>query len=111
MANSAIPHSTTSPPSTATDHGSPDGSSNSSGLVVVPKEHLAPVLAMTQAVAERELDWRQAIARGASMPAATGIDDLISELAAREPSGGARARGRPGPRRAARSRDRHTQQR
>jgi regulator of RNase E activity RraA len=26
-------------------------------------------------------DWRQAIARGASMPAATGIDDLISELA------------------------------
>jgi 4-hydroxy-4-methyl-2-oxoglutarate aldolase len=55
---------------------------DASGLVVVPKEHLAPVLAMTQAVADRERDWRQAIARGASLPAATGIDDLISKLAA-----------------------------
>jgi RraA family protein len=54
---------------------------DASGLVVVPKEHLASVLAMTQAVADRERDWRQAIARGASMPAATGIDDLISKLA------------------------------
>jgi RraA family protein len=54
---------------------------DASGLVVVPKEHLASVLAMTQAVADRERDWRQAIARGARMPAATGIDDLISKLA------------------------------
>jgi regulator of RNase E activity RraA len=54
---------------------------DASGLVVVPKEHLASVLAMTQEVADRERDWRQAIARGASMPAATGIDDLISKLA------------------------------
>ena len=54
---------------------------DASGLVVVPKEHLASVLAMTQAVADRERDWRQAIARGASMPAATGIDDLISKVA------------------------------
>ena len=29
-----------------------------------------------------EEEWRQAIARGASLPAATGIDDLISKLAA-----------------------------
>ena len=54
---------------------------DASGLVVIPKEHLAPVLAMTKAVADREKDWRQAIARGASLPAATGIDDLISKLA------------------------------
>ena len=44
----------------------------------MPKEHLAPVLAMTEAVANRERDWRRAIAGGASLPAATGINDLIS---------------------------------
>jgi regulator of RNase E activity RraA len=54
---------------------------DASGLVVVPKEHLAPVLTMTQTVADREEGWRQAIADGASLPAATGIDDLISALA------------------------------
>jgi 4-hydroxy-4-methyl-2-oxoglutarate aldolase len=55
---------------------------DASGLVVIPKEHLAPVLAMTKAVADRETGWRQAIARGASLPAAAGIDELISKLAA-----------------------------
>ena len=54
---------------------------DASGLVVVPKDHLAPVLAMTKAVADRERGWREAIARGASLPTATGIDDLISKLA------------------------------
>jgi regulator of RNase E activity RraA len=54
---------------------------DTSGLVVVPREHLAPVLALTQAVADREAGWRQAIADGTSLPAAAGIDDLISELA------------------------------
>jgi hypothetical protein len=54
---------------------------DASGLVVVPREHLAPVLALTKTVADREVSWRQAIADGASMPAATGIDDLISKLA------------------------------
>ena len=54
---------------------------DASGLVVVPKEHLAPVLAMTKAVAERETGWRQAIGRGASLPAAAGLDELISKLA------------------------------
>ena len=63
---------------------------DASGLVVVPREHLATVLAMTKAVAERETGWRQAIADGASLPAATGIDDLISQLAAdRAGNGGA----------------------
>ena len=55
---------------------------DASGLVVVPKEHLPAVLAMTKAVADREASWRQAIADGASLPAATGIDDLIDKLAA-----------------------------
>ena len=54
---------------------------DASGLVVVPKEHLAPVVALTKTVADREEAWRQAIAGGASLPAATGIDDLISKLA------------------------------
>jgi regulator of RNase E activity RraA len=54
---------------------------DASGLVVVPKEHLAEVLAMTKTVADRETGWRQAIAGGTSLPAAAGIDDLISKLA------------------------------
>jgi len=53
---------------------------DASGLVVVPREHLAAVLAMTRAVADREDGWRQAIAGGTSLPVATGIDDLISQL-------------------------------
>ena len=55
---------------------------DASGLVIVPTEHLAQVIAMTEEVANRETGWRQAIADGASLPAATGIDHLISELAA-----------------------------
>jgi 4-hydroxy-4-methyl-2-oxoglutarate aldolase len=55
---------------------------DASGLVVVPKEHLAAVLTMTKAVDDQETGWRQAIARGASLPTAAGIDDLISKLAA-----------------------------
>jgi regulator of RNase E activity RraA len=54
---------------------------DASGLVVVPREHLAAVLAMTQAVADREDGWRQAIAGGASLAAAAGLDDLIGQLA------------------------------
>jgi 4-hydroxy-4-methyl-2-oxoglutarate aldolase len=53
-----------------------------SGLVVVPREQLAPVLALTRTVAEREEGWRQAIADGGSLAAAAGLDDLISRLAA-----------------------------
>jgi regulator of RNase E activity RraA len=51
-------------------------------VTVWTKEHLAPVLAMTRAVADQETGWRAAIAGGASLPAATGIDDLIGKLAA-----------------------------
>ncbi|HLK78247.1 MAG TPA: RraA family protein [Streptosporangiaceae bacterium] len=55
---------------------------DASGLVVVPQERLAEVLTMTEAVADRERQWRRAVAGGASLPAATGIDDLIGKLAA-----------------------------
>ena len=53
---------------------------DSSGVVVVPREHLAAVVAAAQAVAERETAWRAAIAAGTSLPAATGIDDLLATL-------------------------------
>jgi 4-hydroxy-4-methyl-2-oxoglutarate aldolase len=56
---------------------------DASGLVVIPQEHLAPVLALAKAVAERESGWRQAIADGASLGTAMGLDDLISKLARR----------------------------
>lgn len=51
-----------------------------SGVVVVPREHLAEVLRLTQAVAQKEAGWRAAIAAGASLPSATGIDTLIAAL-------------------------------
>jgi len=53
---------------------------DASGLVVVPREHLATVLELTAAVAERETAWREAIAGGTSLPAAPGIDRLLAEL-------------------------------
>lgn len=49
-----------------------------SGVVVVPRQHLDAVVARTRAVAERESEWRQAIAHGASMAAATGVDATIN---------------------------------
>ena len=53
---------------------------DSSGLVVVPQAHLAAVVEATRAVADRETAWRAAIAAGTSLPAATGIDDLLANL-------------------------------
>lgn len=53
---------------------------DSSGLVVVPRAHLAQVLELAAAVAEREQRWRRAIAQGTPLPVATGIDDLLAEL-------------------------------
>lgn len=53
---------------------------DTSGLVVVPRDQLAVVLELAGAVAERETGWRTAIAGGASLPSATGIDDLLAEL-------------------------------
>ena len=60
---------------------------DASGLVVVPQEHLPAVLAMTQTVADQEDGWRQAIAGGASLAAAAGLDDLIAQLARERASG------------------------
>jgi regulator of RNase E activity RraA len=51
-----------------------------SGVVVVPRERLAEVVALARAVDEREAAWRAAIADGASLPSATGIDALLAEL-------------------------------
>jgi regulator of RNase E activity RraA len=53
---------------------------DSSGLVVVPREHLAAVVDATRAVDEREKTWRAGIAGGKRLSAATGIDDLIASL-------------------------------
>lgn len=51
-----------------------------SGVVVVPREHLAEVLQLTRAVAQRETEWRAAVQAGATLPSATGVDQLISRL-------------------------------
>src|SRR6478609_1858912 len=53
---------------------------DSSGIVVVPRAQLAAVAEATRAVAARETAWRAAIAGGQSLPAATGIDDLLATL-------------------------------
>jgi len=55
-----------------------------SGVVVVPRERLAEVVALARAVDERETAWRAAIAGGESLPSATGIDALLAELRTRE---------------------------
>ncbi len=52
---------------------------DASGVVVVPREHLDTVIAMTRTVQQRETAWRQAVADGVSMAAATGADVLIEE--------------------------------
>jgi regulator of RNase E activity RraA len=52
---------------------------DASGIVVVPREHLDSVLALTRAVDERETAWRQAIADGAGVAAATGADAVLAE--------------------------------
>jgi 4-hydroxy-4-methyl-2-oxoglutarate aldolase len=51
---------------------------DSSGLVVVPREQVESVVELTRAVAGRETGWRDAIAGGQSLPAATGIDDILA---------------------------------
>ena len=53
---------------------------DSSGLVVVPRAHLAEVVALATAVAEREAGWRRRIAAGEPLPAATGIDAVLAEV-------------------------------
>ena len=50
-----------------------------SGIVVVPREHLDTVIALTRAVAEREATWRRAIADGSDVAAATGADAVLEQ--------------------------------
>jgi regulator of RNase E activity RraA len=52
---------------------------DASGVVVVPREHLDTVVAMTRTVEQREVAWRQAVADGVSIAAATGADAVIAE--------------------------------
>jgi 4-hydroxy-4-methyl-2-oxoglutarate aldolase len=51
---------------------------DSSGLVIVPRERVESVVELTRAVAEREIGWRDAIAGGQRLPAATGIDAILA---------------------------------
>lgn len=53
---------------------------DASGLVVVPRAHLAGVVELGRAVAEREAEWRRRIAAGESLPAATGIDAILARV-------------------------------
>lgn len=55
---------------------------DTSGLVVVPRAHLADVVGLAGAVADREADWRRRIAAGETLPAATGIDAILAEVRA-----------------------------
>lgn len=54
-----------------------------SGAVLVPREHVEEVLRLTRAVAQRETEWRAAVAAGATLPSATGVDELIEQLRGR----------------------------
>lgn len=51
-----------------------------SGVVVVPREHVREVLELTKAVDQHETEWRAAVKAGATLPSATGVDDLIRSL-------------------------------
>jgi 4-hydroxy-4-methyl-2-oxoglutarate aldolase len=53
---------------------------DSSGIVVVPREHVEAVVELTRVVADREDGWRAAIASGTPFPAATGVDAIIASL-------------------------------
>lgn len=50
---------------------------DASGVVVVPREHLVEVAALARAVDDRETAWLETIRGGASLAAATGIDEVI----------------------------------
>ena len=52
---------------------------DASGVVVVPREHVDEVVALTRAVDERESAWLETIRGGASLAAATGIDAVIQQ--------------------------------
>lgn len=48
-----------------------------SGVVVVPRRHLADVVARTREVAAREEVWRAGLAEGRGLPDVLGVDALI----------------------------------
>jgi regulator of RNase E activity RraA len=48
-----------------------------SGVLVVPREHLAHVLALTEQVAARETVWREQHAAGRGLPEVLGVDAVI----------------------------------
>jgi 4-hydroxy-4-methyl-2-oxoglutarate aldolase len=52
---------------------------DASGVVVVAREHVDEVVALARAVEDRETVWLEAIHGGASLSAATGVDDVIRE--------------------------------
>ncbi len=52
---------------------------DASGVVVVAREHLDEVVALARAVDDRETAWLATIRGGASLAAATGVDDVIRE--------------------------------
>lgn len=54
------------------------------GVDLVTAGDVLLIVAATRAVAEREEAWRAAIAGGQSLPAATGMDDLIARLRAEQ---------------------------
>jgi 4-hydroxy-4-methyl-2-oxoglutarate aldolase len=55
---------------------------DTSGLVIIPRAHLAAVVDLAVAVADREAQWRRRIASGETLPAATGIDAILAEVRA-----------------------------
>ncbi|MDL5159887.1 RraA family protein [Actinomycetospora termitidis] len=52
---------------------------DASGLVVVPREHVDDVVALTRAVDERERTWTAAMRDGAGLAEATGVDEVIRQ--------------------------------
>lgn len=50
---------------------------DTSGLVVVPREHVERVVELTRAVDERESAWVAAMEGGAGLAEATGVDEVI----------------------------------
>lgn len=59
---------------------------DASGLVVVPRGELRAVLELTRAVARREADWLAAVAAGATLAEATGVEALIARRGAEPPA-------------------------
>ena len=51
---------------------------DASGLVVVPREHVDEVIALTRTVDEREAGWLAAMRDGAGLAEATGVDAVIA---------------------------------